>query len=387
MSKISGYDLIGYGSMVQSEPRMSAYAAALRGAVTPGCTVIDLGAGPGVFAILACVYGAGKVVAIDPDPAINLLHQLAHDNGFSDRIEIIQGKSTDYTPSSKADVIVSDLRGVMPLYEGHVASIKDARERLLAPGGILIPARDQIRIAAVESPATYQEFDEPWRSNAYDIDLSAGTRFVVNRKIQVSLGEENLLGNPQHLATLDYQHIVDPNLRSKVTLPIARKGLVHGLLLWFDAELADDASFSNAPGQPPQVYRQMFCPLERPLMVGPGDTLHAEIMGNLIDGSYVWSWNTAVARGVDGIAEPLFRQSTFLSTIFQPGQMKSHADVSVPRKNEKMAIDAFCLSLIDGERSLKAITDAVMAQYPDAFSSPADGLNHVSRLAGQYDKK
>ena len=107
---------MSYGNMIQSEPRMSAYATALRGAVTPGCTVIDIGAGPGVFAILACRYGAGKVIAIEPDPSIRLLHQLARDNGFADRIEIIEGMSTDYQPLSRADVIISDLRGCMPLF-------------------------------------------------------------------------------------------------------------------------------------------------------------------------------------------------------------------------------------------------------------------------------
>lgn len=51
---------------------MSAYVAGLRQAVTPGCTVIDLGAGPGLFALLACQFGAGHVWAIEPDPSIHL---------------------------------------------------------------------------------------------------------------------------------------------------------------------------------------------------------------------------------------------------------------------------------------------------------------------------
>lgn len=372
--------------MIECKPRMAAYAAALRSAVTPGCTVIDIGAGPGLFALLACQYGAGKVIAIEPDPSIGLLHQLAQDNGYSDRIEIFQGKSIDYQPSAKADVIVSDLRGGLPLYEGHIASIKDARERLLAPGGILIPARDLLRIAAVETPKSYEEYAEPWLKNEFGVDLSAGSRFVVNSESQVDLTEVALLGTPQDLATLDYRHIVDPNLRSKVALPIERAGVVHGLLVWFDAELPGGVRYSNAPGQPALVYRQTFFPFERPVAVAAGDTLYAEMMANLIESSYVWSWNTALARGPAGAAEPLFRQSNFLSTVFQPGQLGKRAETSVPPKKEKMAIDAFSLSLIDGERNHKMIAEAVMAQYPGAFSSFADGLNHVTRLAGRYDK-
>ena len=62
MSKVSGYSLASYGNMVRCEPRMSAYAAALRGAVTPGCTVVDLGAGPGV-----CAWPDGSYRGAGPD--------------------------------------------------------------------------------------------------------------------------------------------------------------------------------------------------------------------------------------------------------------------------------------------------------------------------------
>ena len=365
---------------------MSAYATALRGAVTPGCTVIDIGAGPGLFAILACKYGAGKVVAIEPDPSIGLLHQLARDNGFADRIDIVEGLSSDYHPSTKADVIISDLRGALPLFEAHIETIKDARERLLAPGGILIPGRDHLRIAAVDSTETYREYDQPWRTNAYDVDLSAGQRFVGNSDTQVDLVEKDLLGSPQPLATLDYRQITDPNLRRKVALPIDRPGTVHGLLIWFDAELAEGVTYSNAPGQPLSVYRQTFYPLEQPVDVDAGDTLHVEIMANLVRGSYVWSWNTAVARGPAGASEPLFRQSTFLATIFRPKQLEQRAVVTVPAKTDKMAIDAACLALIDGRRSLTDIAHAIVAEFPQAFSGVADGLTHVTRLASRYDK-
>lgn len=384
MPRPSGYNLASYGDMIRSEPRMAAYDQALRRVITPGCTVVDLGAGPGAFSLLACRYGAGKVIAIEPDPSIELLYSFARDNGFADRIEIFRGKSSDYKPSTLADVIVSDLRGALPLFEGHIDTIRDARDRLLAPGGIMIPLRDQIHIAVVESRATYDEFDLPWRGNVYDVDLTAGSRFVVNSQIRVDFPEEALLGRPRHLATLDYQSVVDPNLRSKVALPIKRGGTVHGLLLWFDAELAPGVTYSNAPGQPPLVYRQLFCPLERPLTVAPGDTLHAEIMAHLIDGSYVWSWNTALARGPDGAVEPCFRQSTFLEHIFHPKQLEAQSERFVPQANDKFAIDALCLSLIDGKRSLRAIADEVAARYPGSFADSSKALDRVTKVAGRY---
>ena len=65
----TGYSVVDYGCMVQCEPRTSVYAEALRRSITPGCKVIDLGAAFGIFSLLACKYGAGEVVAIEPDPA------------------------------------------------------------------------------------------------------------------------------------------------------------------------------------------------------------------------------------------------------------------------------------------------------------------------------
>src|ERR1043165_9575056 len=109
-SRPTGYNVLSYGQMITCEPRMSRYADALRQAVTPGCTVIDIGAGPGIFAMLTCKYGAGNVIAIEPNDSIELLSEFARANGFADRITVFKGLSTDYSPPEKADVIVSDIR-------------------------------------------------------------------------------------------------------------------------------------------------------------------------------------------------------------------------------------------------------------------------------------
>ena len=48
------YSVHSYGQMLADAPRMDAHVAALRRAVKPGSVVLDLGCGPGVFALLAC---------------------------------------------------------------------------------------------------------------------------------------------------------------------------------------------------------------------------------------------------------------------------------------------------------------------------------------------
>jgi protein arginine N-methyltransferase 1 len=380
----TGYNVLSYGQMVSSEPRTPAYVEALRRAVRPGSTVIDIGAGPGPFSILACTFGAGKVVAIDPHESIELVDEIARANGCADRIEVFKGLSTDYSPSVKADVIVSDLRGILPLFEAHIASIADARKRLLAPGGVLIPARDVLKIALARSPEHLGSFDEPWLRNRIGLDLSAGHRFAVNEYFKVNLTPADLLCGGQTLAVLDYYSISDPDFVADFELTVEEGGTAHGLVLWFDAELLDDVGFSNAPGEPRQVYGQTFFVLEHAVELEPGDRVVGQMGARLIDGSYTWTWRTDFHR--TGSAEAIkYRQSSFLANVMALNKLRTRADNFAPPRRLVHEIDRFCLGLFDGERTLEAIAEEVRAQFPQAFPDGPGAFDHVTRLAGRYE--
>src|SRR4051794_16927550 len=136
------YSLHFYGQMLADASRMDAYAAALRHTVNRDSVVMDLGCGPGVFALLACKLGARRVYAIEPDNVIGLAREAAVANGFVDRMVFFEKLSTEIALPEPATIIVSDLRGVLPWFEQNISSIIDARRRLLAPRGVLIPRRD-----------------------------------------------------------------------------------------------------------------------------------------------------------------------------------------------------------------------------------------------------
>ena len=88
------YSVSAYGSMIRDRVRMDAYAVALRQAIRPGATVVDIGTGTGIMACLACRYGAGRVYAIEPADVIEVARRIAAANGLADRIRFIQKPST-----------------------------------------------------------------------------------------------------------------------------------------------------------------------------------------------------------------------------------------------------------------------------------------------------
>ena len=155
------YSLAGYGAMVADRVRVDAYVQALRETVREGSVVVEIGTGPGVFAVLACQLGASRVYAIEPTEIIQLAREVAAANGCADRIEFFEDLSNRVTLPLRADGIFSDLRGPLPLFERHIPSIVDARIRSLASQGTLIPRRDKLWAAVVEAPKPYGELVDP----------------------------------------------------------------------------------------------------------------------------------------------------------------------------------------------------------------------------------
>ena len=311
------YSVHFYGQMLRDATRMEAYTAALRRAVKPDSVVIDLGCGVGVFSLLACKLGARRVYAVEPENIIGLAREAAAANGFSDRIEFFENLSTEITLPEPATIIISDLRGVLPWFERSVSSIIDARERLLAPGGVLIPRRDVLWASVAEAPEQYDEIVKPWQNP--DLDLSAGKRLVTNTWRKSRIKPEQLLTQPSCWSTLDYYEVSSPNVRGEISWQAARKGTAHGLAVWFDSELAEGIKFSNHPAASEMIYGTGFFPFLQPVELMEGEHVTVRLAADLVDDGYVWRWDTEVP------GKASFKQSTFFGVPLSMSQLRKSA--------------------------------------------------------------
>ena len=80
------------------------------------------------------------------------------ENNLEDKITIINGLVEEITlPVEKVDIIISEWMGYFLLYESMLDSVLYARDRWLAPDGIMMPDTATMFIAALDDGDYYKK--------------------------------------------------------------------------------------------------------------------------------------------------------------------------------------------------------------------------------------
>ena len=384
------YDLIDYADMIADRVRMDAYALALKVIIKPDSVVLDIGTGPGLHALLAAKFGARKVVAIEPNDAVHLARQVAQENGFGDRIEFIQDLSTRVTLPERADVIVSDIRGSLPIYGRHIPTIIDARTRHLREGGKLIPYRDMMYAALVDSPRAFSGVIRAW-NNPYAISMEPIKQIVLNTwsdQVAYDLRQRHLLTEPQQWAELDYLTVEDSDVgSSSIVCEATREGIAHGWLVWFDTELTPGVGFKNGPDvdRISEVYGRGFFPLREPVSVQEGDQINLSIHANLVGDEYEWRWHTCILNGDDpDDVKADYDQSTEMAKRSEDELIFPFISLEKPGIGRDGEIALYILQRMDGHTSIDSIGHQVTEVFPQRFSDRQEAIFFVHQVAKQY---
>lgn len=379
------YSLNDYGDMIADDGRFAAYAKAIANAVRPGDTVVEIGCGPGVFSLLACRAGARRVFAIESEDSIHFARQLSAANGLADRIEFFQSDSRKTELPERARVIVSDIRGSLPFRGAAIRSIEDARQRFLAPGGILIPQRDILKAAVVEAKEYYDGLTTPWRKGAGDLDLSSSLALVLNGNYGVSFKPQQLCTAPLTWHVLDYNAGAASRAAAALRFRASRNGTAHGLCLWFETQLLEDIGFSSGPGGNSTVYGQIFLPWLDPVTVAEGQEIQVELHADLVGGDYIWRWETRISEEGNGVVHH-FQQSTLQGAQFSPHWVSRHALDFVPVLTESGQAERWLMQAMDGKASLRDIAEEAAKHFPRLFSGWDEAFRRAAELSGKYSQ-
>ncbi len=361
---MSSYSLAAYGLMADDAVRMGAYVEAMRRSIRPGDIVLDIGTGPGVMALMACQMGASRVYALETNGSIEMARLAAARNGYANKICFLKKLSSEIDLPEVADVMGSDLRGQSPLHKEHIPSIVDARARLLKPGGIQLPARDQLFVGLSRDDVAYRGVRRPWLENDFGLDLSDGFVPVVNSIHRNSQRTNISLGTGQVWAEIDYTRVQSADVKGLVTFDLPRGEGVNGLELWFEAEVCEGVRYNTGPGQPEQVYGRTWLPLARPITADEGSRLVVDLSMNLVDGDYVICWKTSLYAG--GGSELLWTQSqsTFHNAMLSPTRRALMNPQFQPKLTEQGEVLFWLLGQFSGEVSVGALASALLHRFP-----------------------
>jgi protein arginine N-methyltransferase 1 len=382
------YSPSGHGAMLADDVRVGAYVRAIRAAVRPGDVVVEIGTGTGLFAMVAAKAGARRVYAIETDDIIEVARSNAAANGCTS-IEFLQAISTQVTLPERADVIISDLRGVLPLYEHHLTAVADARRRFLRPGGRLVPQADRVWLAGVEAGELHAQITAPWSGEKFGLEMAAAHDLVVNDWRKAQFGPGQMVTEPACCATIDYSTVDDPGLSASVTVPVKRAGIAHGLCLWFDTTLEAGIGFTTSPdaSAPASVYGHAFFPWPEPIALGTHDQVSISIRASLAGDEYLWTWETQVRRpGESSDDATHFRQSSFFGASLSPATLRRRASRHVARIDVDGRVDHFVLGLMDQELELGEIARQLASRFPDRFARWEDALSRVGELSLRYGR-
>ncbi len=260
-----------HAGMLFDDVRVGKYSEAIRRVVKKGDIVADIGTGTGLLAFLCLKAGASRVHAIERSPAIRWAKAIAESNGFCDRIVFHNQDSRFYDLPEKVDVVVSELIGHIAFEEGMVESLFDAKERFLAPDGVIIPQQVQLKVALVEENEIYSECIDCWQP-IEGIDYSVMREEAVKTCYITELNSQNLLSESKTFFAVNFREGQRPNLSGSNNFSVCRAGKINGLAIWFEACLCPEVILSSGP-EAKTHWRQCFAPLTLPMEVKVGDNI------------------------------------------------------------------------------------------------------------------
>ena len=247
-------DLHAQERMLADEPRMAFYHEAIKRKIKPGDRVIDLGTGTGILAAFASRRGAAKVYAVDHSSIIEHAKELAAENGI-ENVDFEDVHSTKLYLDEKVDVILHEQMGDFLFDEAMVPNVCDLRDRLLKPGGLILPSRFELFCEPMTMHDDRRvpyiwELTDVYGFNYSSMERNRPQNSEYHGLVSCDLGVvKHFLGEPAPIVEVDLHTLIESALPKKITFirKVVKAGLLDGLAVFMKAKVDDDLVLSSSP--------------------------------------------------------------------------------------------------------------------------------------------
>ncbi len=311
-------------TLIADRVRNRALFAALKHVIRRGETVVaDIGAGTGLIGLMAARLGAKEVYLYEMAEVAGVAAQIIKKNRARN-CHVMPCSSIDMVDPPRADVVISETLGNYAFEENMIQTLADARARHLRRGGTIIPARVRQFVAPILSDRFDKEL-RAWRHVGDDLGIALDLNFAEGMSLNniyvrtLKLGD--LLANGDSAVAWDEVDFMatqpnSPNRRGEAAWPLESDVVVHGLAVWWEAELVPGVTLSTAPDAPQTHWEQLYFPLLSPISCRRGEVLKAALSSRSSEeeGTHL-AWK--VSR-LDAQGKALERQSLDLDKGYLP---------------------------------------------------------------------
>jgi type II protein arginine methyltransferase len=231
--------------------------------------------------MLAAKHGAAHVYACEMVPPIaDKAIELIAENGYAERVTVIPKVSHDIRVGvdmpERADALISETIDCGFVGEGFLDSLRHARAELLRPAAVLVPRAFTLEGALLESEAV---FGLNRTGDFEGIRLTGFNELATQGYFSVRLDtwRHRLLSGPCRFVSVDLASYAFAPISKRIRLEATENGQAHGVVFWFDVELVQGVSLTNATGAGTSHWRQAFAGFERPIAVEEGDAIIVEL--------------------------------------------------------------------------------------------------------------
>jgi len=243
-----------------------------------GKVVLDVGCGTGILSMFAAKAGAAKVIGIDMSSIAQHAKKIVAANKLDDIVTIIQGKVEEVQlPVEKVDIIISEWMGYCLLYESMLDTVLYARDKWLAPGGILYPDRTTLYITAIED-FEYKEDKIDWWDSVYGFNMSCIKEMAIREGLVDEVKPNQVVTDACLVKDIDLYTVTKEDLAKTTTfeLNMLRNDTVHAFTLYFDVEFTkchNKTYFSTAPDADYTHWKQTTFYLDDGFTVREGEKM------------------------------------------------------------------------------------------------------------------
>jgi SAM-dependent methyltransferase len=268
-------------AMLNDRSRNELFEVALQRRMRPGCSVLDIGSGTGLLAMMAVRAGAGHVTTCEVNPLLaELSRQVIAEHGMSEQITVVAKRSTDLVIgddlAAPVDMLISEIVDCGLIGEGLLPTVSHAREHLLAPDGAMLPVRARLIGCIVESTAI-ASLNAVAEAGGYDVRLLNRFSTPGHFPVRLETWPHALLSEPVQLLELDLERDSLDDGAIRVELDPRDHGSAHGLVAWFELDLGADVVVCNAPSVAGSHWMQAFIPWTSRLDVTPGEPVAIDL--------------------------------------------------------------------------------------------------------------